>query len=84
MRTCLLVIAAALLGGIYYLQSHPEIGVKIRQTFSRENMLEPKFRREEDREKYQKQKAPLFPTVQPQPKSSAACAAVAVVCHKAV
>lgn len=60
MRISLLLLAATLVGGIYYLQINPEIGIRMQQTFSRENLFEPKFLRKEDQEKYQRQKAPLF------------------------
>ncbi len=60
MRKSLIILAAILIGGVYYLQTHPEIGIKIRQTFSRENMLEPKFRHEQEQEQYRKKQSPLF------------------------
>lgn len=70
MRISLLLLAATLVGGTYYLQTNPDIVLKIRQTFSRDNMLEPKFHRQEDQEKYRQQKTPLFYPESPSGKSS--------------
>lgn len=60
MRTILLLILAIFLGGTYYLQTNPEVNAKLQQTFSRENLLEPKFSTPEAQEKYKKQLSPLF------------------------
>ncbi|MDO5070777.1 hypothetical protein LVJ85_04180 [Neisseria sp. Dent CA1/247] len=60
MRITVFVVAAALLGGIYYVQESPQIKQKIKHTFSRENLLEVKFKDPEKQKEYERNKSSLF------------------------
>ncbi|MDO4227304.1 hypothetical protein [Neisseria sp.] len=54
------VLAAALLGGLYYIQENPEITKQVKQTFSRENLFEVKFKDAEKQKQYEENKTSLF------------------------
>lgn len=54
------VLAAALVGGLYYIQANPEIKEQAKQTFSRENLFEVKFKDEQKQKQYKENKSSLF------------------------
>ena len=60
MRIAAFVCAAAFVGGAYYLQEHPEIKQQVKQTFSRENLLEVKFKDKKKQKEYQENKTSMF------------------------
>ncbi|KPN74265.1 MULTISPECIES: hypothetical protein [Neisseria] len=60
MRITVFVAAAALLGGLYYVQESPEVKQKIKHTFSRENLFEVKFKNPEKQKEFEKNKSSLF------------------------
>lgn len=60
MRITVFVVAAALLGGLYYVQESPEVKQKIKHTFSRENLFEVKFKNPEKQKEFEKNKSSLF------------------------
>lgn len=43
MRISVILTAALLVGGIYYIQNNPHIEAKLHQFFSYEHLLTPKF-----------------------------------------
>ncbi|MDO1510528.1 MULTISPECIES: hypothetical protein [unclassified Neisseria] len=60
MRMSVFLLAAVLVGGTYYLQESPELKQSIKQTFSRENLFEVKFKDAEKQKEYEKNKSSLF------------------------
>ncbi|QEY26515.1 hypothetical protein [Neisseria zalophi] len=60
MSKTVIVTAALLIGGLYYIQENPEIKQSISQTFSRENLLEAKFKDPEKQKQYEENKSSLF------------------------
>lgn len=60
MKFKVFVTAAVLLGGLYYIQENPEITQQVKQTFSRENLFEVKFKDAEKQERYEENKTSLF------------------------
>ena len=43
MRISVFILAAAVVGGIYYLQVNPDVAAQIKHAFSRENLLEVQY-----------------------------------------
>ena len=43
MRISVFTLAAAVVGGIYYLQVNPDVAAQIKHAFSRENLLEVQY-----------------------------------------
>lgn len=54
------VFAAALAGGLYYIQENPQIKQQVKQTLSRENLFEVKFKDAEKQKQYEEKKSSLF------------------------
>lgn len=60
MSKTVVIIAALLIGGLYYIQENPKIKQNISQTFSRENLLEAKFKDPVKQKEYEENKSSLF------------------------
>ncbi|MCS4533048.1 hypothetical protein [Neisseria montereyensis] len=60
MNKTVVIIAALLIGGLYYIQENPEIKQNISQTFSRKNLLEAKFKDPVKQKEYEENRTSLF------------------------
>ena len=58
-KTVIILVAVPILA-LQWIQSRPDIEQKIKTAFSKEQLLEPKFKTEQQAAEYDKNKNPLF------------------------
>ncbi len=60
-KTIIILVAVPIIA-LHWIQSRPDVEQKIKTAFSKEQLLEPKFKDQQQKAEHDKNKNPLFPS----------------------